>query len=217
MCAVIRCARRCRLDSATVCRALAQAARAVAARITRMELKRRLKEEKLAEEREEKVAKTEKEVATSDEKPSPFLSVEKIDQIMRDEKRALSCLGLSGRVSWTYFDTTWTYGSVKHVVFGLARCHTNFYIGIATSIVWRWSEGHAVPNDDFVAHKHRWTGMAVLAADNGVMVLEEMLLEDIQTDPVILAKCHNACHYVPGPLATGTCVFLHMCFDRLAR
>ena len=89
-------------------------------------------------------------------------------------------------------------------------------IGITTSIVWRWSVGHAVPNDDFVAHKHRWTGMTVLAADNEVMVLEEMLLEDIQTDPVILAKCHNACPYVPGPLATGSCVFLHMCVDRLA-
>ena len=90
MWAVIRCARVCRLDSAIVCRALAQPARAVATRITRMELQRRLKEEKLAEEREKKLAKTEKDVATSDEQPSPFLSVEKIDQIMRDEKRALS-------------------------------------------------------------------------------------------------------------------------------
>ena len=68
------------MDSATVCRALAQAARAVATRITRMELQqeeketrkakkdaakqeRKLKEATLAEEREKKCANTEKEVA----------------------------------------------------------------------------------------------------------------------------------------------------------
>ena len=151
-----------------------------------------------------------------DETPSPlFLAVEKINWLVRDEKRLLNNLGLTGRVSWDYFDPTWTYDSLKIALFGLASAHTNFYVGITNSIVWRWSEGHRVPNDGFIAHKHRWTGMAVLAVDNGLSVVEEMLLTDIGADPLLGTKCHNKYSHGPGPLPIEQRVFLYMCFDRL--
>ena len=47
----------------------------------------------------------------------------------------------------------------------------------------------------------------MLAVDNGLSVVEEMLLEDTEADPVLLAKCHNKCPYVLGPMAMEQRVF----------